>query len=109
MIASKEVGMWNKDEVSGKAEQIKGRAKQAAGDFSNEATFMTRTSTGLCFVAAFGLVASLGAQTTPQRSSSTDKENVTVTGCLAKDANGNYVLNNAHLDTDMNKSGSTTG
>ena len=28
--------MWNKDEVKGKADQVKGRVKQAAGDLSND-------------------------------------------------------------------------
>ena len=28
--------MWNKDELQGKADQIKGRAKQAAGDLAND-------------------------------------------------------------------------
>jgi uncharacterized protein YjbJ (UPF0337 family) len=28
--------MWNKDEVQGKAEQVKGRVKQAAGDLAND-------------------------------------------------------------------------
>jgi uncharacterized protein YjbJ (UPF0337 family) len=28
--------MWNKDEARGKADQLKGRVKQAAGDLSND-------------------------------------------------------------------------
>jgi uncharacterized protein YjbJ (UPF0337 family) len=28
--------MWNKDEVEGKVDQAKGRAKQAAGDLTND-------------------------------------------------------------------------
>ena len=28
--------MWNKDEVDGKIDQAKGRAKQAAGDLTND-------------------------------------------------------------------------
>ena len=28
--------MWNKDEVDGKIEQVKGRAKQAVGDLTND-------------------------------------------------------------------------
>jgi uncharacterized protein YjbJ (UPF0337 family) len=28
--------MWNKDEAKGKADQLKGRAKQAAGDLTND-------------------------------------------------------------------------
>jgi len=30
--------MFNKDEVQGKANQLKGRVKQAAGDLANDAT-----------------------------------------------------------------------
>lgn len=28
--------MWNKDEVEGKADKVKGRAKEAVGDMSND-------------------------------------------------------------------------
>ena len=28
--------MWNKDEIKGKTDQLKGRAKQAAGDLAND-------------------------------------------------------------------------
>ena len=28
--------MWNRDEVEGKTEQLKGRAKQAVGDLTND-------------------------------------------------------------------------
>lgn len=28
--------MWNKDEVQGKADQVKGRAKEAAGDLAGD-------------------------------------------------------------------------
>lgn len=75
---------------------------------------MTRTFTGLCVAAAFGMVASLGAQTTGQttgtstdpsqhsRSSMSDRSSkhgdVTVTGCLQKGADGNYILTNASVD-----------
>src|SRR5438874_9494388 len=70
---------------------------------------MKRTATALCFAAAFGF-ATLGAQTTttPQRTTNEKStHDVTITGCLAKDASGSFVLNNAHVDTDM--SSSTTG
>jgi len=70
---------------------------------------MKRTATALCFAAAFAF-ATLGAQTTttPERTTN-DKSthDVTITGCLAKDASGSFVLNNAHVDTNM--SSSTTG
>ncbi len=69
---------------------------------------MTRTFTGLCVAAAFGMVASLGAQTTAtstpsQRShsamsNSSRGDEVTVTGCLEKGADGNYILTNARFD-----------
>jgi len=71
---------------------------------------MKRTVTALCFAAAFGF-ATLGAQTTttPQRSTTDDKSmhEVTITGCLAKDASGSFVLNNAHVDNNM--ASTTTG
>ena len=71
---------------------------------------MTRTVIGLSLVMAFGL-ASLGAQTgtsTPA-SSASDRENITVTGCLQKDASGGYVLTNAHIDkTTIPGASSTT-
>jgi len=71
---------------------------------------MKRTVTALCFAAAFGF-ATLGAQTTttPQRSTTNDKSthDVTVTGCLAKDASGGFTLTNAHVDNNM--SSTTTG
>jgi hypothetical protein len=89
---------------------------------NKEATFMTRTATGFCLVMAIGL-ASLGAQT-PQTATSapgsapassvSDRENITVTGCLQKDASGSYVLTNAHVEkskvgsTSSSTSGSTT-
>jgi len=72
---------------------------------------MKRTVTALCFAAAFGL-ATLGAQTTtttPSQRSTTDKaaHDVTITGCLAKDASGMFTLNNAHVDDTMEST--TTG
>jgi hypothetical protein len=64
---------------------------------------MKRTATGLCVAAAMAYAVTLGAQTsatTAQRSAS-DKpaHDVTVTGCLAKDASGGYMLNDAKIDT----------
>jgi hypothetical protein len=64
----------------------------------------------LCLAAAFGLVTTLGAQTYPQTKSSTDdKDNIKVTGCLSKDASGNFVLNNAHIDTNATTTTGTSG
>src|SRR5512140_255667 len=74
---------------------------------------MTRTFTGLCAVAAVGMVASLGAQTTGQtsttdqsrRSQMSDRSNkneeVSVTGCLQKGEDGKYILTNARVDNSM--------
>jgi hypothetical protein len=76
---------------------------------------MTRTATGLCVAAAMACAVSLGAQTsttTAQRSSSTtDKmHDVTVTGCLARDAGGaGFMLNDARMDTSASSSTTTTG
>src|SRR5579862_3882884 len=70
---------------------------------------MTRT-TVLSLAAAFGLAATLSAQTTTstaasQRYNSSDKNEVTVTGCLSKDASGGYMLTNAREE----KASTTTG
>lgn len=74
---------------------------------------MKRTMTGLCVAAAFGFVASLGAQTSTATSqpptSASDSKDITVTGCLERGANGNYVLANAHIDQSMDRSTGTTG
>jgi hypothetical protein len=75
---------------------------------------MNRTVSGLCFAAAFGLAATLGAQsaTTTQsqpRSTTADKSDrdVTITGCLSKSANGGYMLTNARMEKET--SSTTTG
>lgn len=79
---------------------------------------MTRTTIGLCFAAALGFAVSLGAQsstttTTPDQRTAArgDKsaKEVTVTGCLARAADGTFMLNNARSD-DMSRSqpGATT-
>jgi hypothetical protein len=73
---------------------------------------MNRMSTGLCFAAAFGLAATLGAQsptsTTTASRSTTDKDHdVTITGCLSK-VGSSYTLTNAHMDTSASSS-TTTG
>jgi hypothetical protein len=73
---------------------------------------MKRTATGLGIAAAVACAVTLGAQTstttTSQRTSSTtDKaNNVTVTGCLAREGSG-FILNNARMDTTAGTSGST--
>jgi len=63
---------------------------------------MKRTATGFCVAAAFGCIAMLGAQTsttpTTAGQSAMDKSrDVTITGCLSKGADGNYMLNNAMM------------
>ena len=66
---------------------------------------MKRTATGLCVAVAFGCIATLGAQTPPpagQRTSTADKaKEVTISGCLAKGADGKYTLTNARMDNPM--------
>jgi hypothetical protein len=65
---------------------------------------MTHTNTGFCLAAAMAFAASLAAQT-PQtypdqtRASSSDRDAISVTGCLERDAGGSFVLANAHVDT----------
>jgi len=61
---------------------------------------MNKTLSGLCFAAAFGLAATLGAQstTTSQPETAKGDRDVTITGCLAKGAGGGYTLSNARID-----------
>jgi hypothetical protein len=70
---------------------------------------MTRMSTACCTAAALGFAVSLGAQTTPPSQTTTDQRastmrsdkgshEITVTGCLARGSDGNFILNNAHTD-----------
>jgi len=66
---------------------------------------MKRTVTGFCVAAAFGCIATLGAQTPPtsttagQRAPMADKaKDVTITGCLAKSPDGKFTLTNAKID-----------
>ena len=77
---------------------------------------MKRVATGFCVAAAFGCIATLGAQTpTPAapaapRAPMTDKaRDVTITGCLSKGADGKYMLQNARVDspTTTGTSGTT--
>jgi len=74
---------------------------------------MKRTATGFCVAAAFGCIATLGAQTPPtpgQRTPMADKaKEVTITGCLSKAADGKYTLTNARIDNPMSGSTATTG
>jgi hypothetical protein len=73
---------------------------------------MNRIATGLCVAAAFSFATALGAQTSSTSSTtssmSKDKE-VTVTGCLQRGADGNYMLTNAMMDDAMHGGASTTG
>jgi len=72
---------------------------------------MTRSVTGLCVAAAFGCAVTLAAQTpaNQQYGKTGDKDKgheVTVTGCLSKGADGNFMLMNARAE---NKPSTTTG
>jgi hypothetical protein len=75
---------------------------------------MTRMATGLCVAAALS-VATLSAQTTPpatagQRTATADAaKEVTLTGCLAKGADGKFILNNAKLDNPASATAGTSG
>jgi len=72
---------------------------------------MSRTVFGMCMAAAFG-VATLAAQSTSTSTAQTttmNKDNITVSGCLQKDARGGFVLNNAQIDTTADKSSSSYG
>jgi hypothetical protein len=76
---------------------------------------MKRTVTGFCVAAAFGYIATIGAQTPTtstsagQRAPMTDKaRDVTVTGCLAKAADGKFTLTNARIDNPAGEPSSTT-
>ncbi len=72
---------------------------------------MTRSVTGLCVAAAFGCAVTLAAQTpaNQQYGKTGDKDKgheVTVTGCLSKGADGNFIIMNARAE---NKPSTTTG
>jgi hypothetical protein len=76
---------------------------------------MKRVTTGFCVAATLGCIATLGAQTsttpttTEQRAPMTDKaKDVSVTGCLAKAADGKFTLTNAKVDSPMTGASSTT-
>jgi hypothetical protein len=75
---------------------------------------MNRTATGLCIAAAFGLVASMGAQTptttTAGQTAATsthDSKDISLTGCLQRGPDGKFILANARMDSDMHPSAST--
>jgi hypothetical protein len=70
--------------------------------------------TALSLAAAVGFAATLSAQTTStttqQRDRMTgDKHEITITGCLAKGADGNYTLTNAYVDKSTTTTTGTTG
>ena len=72
---------------------------------------MNRMSTGLCFAAAVGFAATLGAQSptsTTSRSTMDKDHDVTVTGCLSK-ATAGYTLTNARVDTNGSSTTTTPG
>src|SRR6266550_5366236 len=76
---------------------------------------MNNKTAGFCVTAAFGCIATLGAQTPTSTTSgpsntmrNTPAKDVTVTGCLAKGADGRFVLNNAKID-DPTSSSTTAG
>jgi len=78
---------------------------------------MKRMATSLCVAAAFGCIATLGAQTSTtsttagQRTPMADKaRDVTITGCLSKGADGKYMLTNARMDDNAvsDRSATTT-
>jgi hypothetical protein len=74
---------------------------------------MTRTSTAFCAAAALGFAVSLSAQTTPPSQTTTMKSDkgsheITVTGCLARGSDGNYMLNNARPDDAMSNRSSAS-
>ena len=81
---------------------------------------MNNKIAAFCVTAAFGCIATLGAQTPTSTTSGQSNtmrtapaKDVSVTGCLAKGADGRFVLNNAKLDDQMSSTtagspGSTT-
>ena len=74
---------------------------------------MTRTSAGLSIAAAIAFTVALGAQTTTttsQSHSSMDRDqNISVTGCLQRDASGGFSLSNARIDTNESTAVSSKG
>lgn len=72
---------------------------------------MTRMMLGLCVAAAFGVAITAGAQTTPTttRSQSTSRNEITVTGCLERGVDGNFILTNASEEAASSSASGTTG
>jgi hypothetical protein len=70
---------------------------------------MTRTSITLGLAAAFALVVALAGQTASSTQSPTpsDRDSISVTGCLQKDASGAFTLVNAQ--NEASKTSSTAG
>src|SRR6478752_9971251 len=77
---------------------------------------MTRTVSGLSVAAAFLAAASLGAQTSstaaPSQTSASSmsdrgSKDMTVTGCLEKGADGNYILTSAKMDDATTTTGTS--
>ena len=70
---------------------------------------MTRMATGLCVAAALS-VATLGAQTpAPTTPRSDAAKEITLTGCLSKNADGKYILTNAKVDNPSSAATGTSG
>ena len=72
---------------------------------------MKRIASGFCVAAALS-VATLGAQTPATSSSASTTDNkgeITVTGCLSKGADGKFVLNNAKIDSPAGATAGTSG
>src|SRR5690349_23351664 len=81
---------------------------------------MARTVTGFCIAAALGFAVSVGAQTTTSPQTTTTPQpadkfhsekgahEVTLIGCLARGADGNYMLNNAHMNDAMSNRSRTS-
>src|SRR5262249_42297190 len=72
---------------------------------------MTRTEAVFGVVAAAAFAASLGARTTAgtQAAASTDRDALSITGCLERDASGAYQLTDAHVDRLPARATGTTG
>lgn len=75
---------------------------------------MNRTGTALCIAAALGFAVTLGAQSSTTRKTnrsttarSKARNDITIAGCLAKDARGNYMLTNARMEPAGSVSGTT--
>jgi len=73
---------------------------------------MTRIGTAFSIAAALGCMATLGAQTPqttpPSSTAMSDKaRDISVTGCLAKGADGRFILSNAKLDPASSSTAST--